>query len=134
MVAAVILTAFVLASAGLVLGAHARLLSSETLLRKSFSHFPHDEVNAYSASKLDRLGQEAEILDVHHDQTVTCEFDDGVRHDMPIEAFSVSAQNSSRSGPELERGHIGRVGPSTQGAVEVPPHPLPKGANTNACT
>ena len=67
MVAAVILAAFVLASAGLVLGAHAHLLSSETLLRKSFSHFPHDEVNAYSASKLDRLGQEAEILDVHHD-------------------------------------------------------------------
>ena len=118
--AAVILAAFVMPSACLVPGSRVRVLNSETLFREAFSRFPYNELNGYSAAKLDRLGQEADILAVYHDQTATCVFDDGVRHAMPIEAFSVPTQTS-----DGETGHVGRVGPSTQGAVDVPSHPLP---------
>ena len=72
----------------IALGSRMRLLIDEVSFGEAFSRFPNDEVNGLSPDKLKRLGQEAEILEVYSDGTVTCRFDDGVRHDMPIEAFS----------------------------------------------
>ena len=65
-----------------------RLLIDEMSFKEAFSQFPNDGLNGLSPDKLKRLGQEAEILEVYDDATVTCRFDDGVQHDMPLEAFS----------------------------------------------
>ena len=70
------------------LGSRMRLLIDEMSFKEAFSRFPNDGLNGLSPDKLKRLGQEAEILEVYDDATVTCRFDDGVQHDMPIEAFS----------------------------------------------
>ena len=70
------------------LGSRMRLLIDEVPFKEAFSRFPNDRRNGLSPDKLKRLGQEAEILNVYDDGTVTCRFDDGVQHDMPIEAFS----------------------------------------------
>ena len=72
----------------IVVGLRTRLLTDEVSFKEAFSRFPNDEPNGLSPDKLKRLGQEAEILEVYDDATVTCRFDDGVQHDMPIEAFS----------------------------------------------
>ena len=124
-----VLAAIVLPSVGFVPGTRVRLLSSETLFREAFSRFPNDELNGYSTAKLERLGQEAEILQEYSDRTVTCRFDDGVRHDMPIEALShstaalssVSARTSNSFQPDVDQEHTEnftvqpRHGPSKTG-------------------
>ena len=71
----------------IVVGSRTRLLIDEVSFKEAFSRFPNDEHNGLSPNKLKRLGQEAEILEVYTDGTVTCRFDDGVLHDMPVEAF-----------------------------------------------
>ena len=72
----------------IALGSRMRLLIDEMSFKEAFSRFPNDGLNGLSPDKLKRLGQEAEILNVYDDGTVTCRFDDGVQHDMPIKAFS----------------------------------------------
>ena len=99
-VAAGLVVAMVLASHGIAgleitKGLRVRLLSDETSFNESFRRFPNDEVNGLSSAKLDRLGQEVEILETYADETVTCRFDDGVQYDMPIEAFGLRASGQS---------------------------------------
>ena len=86
----VIITAIALPSTHpkIALGSRMRLLIDEVSFKDAFSRFPNDKLNGLSPDKLKRLGHEAEILDVYTDGTVTCRFDDGVQHDMPVEAFS----------------------------------------------
>ena len=87
--AVVIRTAIALVVSGLELGlgSRVRLLEDESLFREAFVRFPSDEVNGLSPDKLNRLGQEAEVLDMYNDSTITVRFDDGVRHDIPLEAL-----------------------------------------------
>ena len=91
--------ASVIASNTIGPGMRVRLLSDEQLFRESFSRFPNDEVNGFSPDKLQRLGHEAEILQTYTDRTATCRFDDGVRHDMPVEAFTLLQHR--RSAPPI---------------------------------
>ena len=71
-----------------------RLLGDETSFRAAFSRFgPNDEQNGLTLAKLERLGQEAEILRAYSDGTVTVRFDDGVEHDMPMEACVAHARS-----------------------------------------
>ena len=96
--ATVIVAAIVLPSliAGLeiALGSQMYLLSDEVSFRGAFSRFPNDLVNGLTPGKLKRLGQEAEILEVYNDGTVTCRFDDGVQHDVPVEALSTPSHTA----------------------------------------
>ena len=103
-VAAGFVAAIVLASRGitgleLTKGSRVRLLSDETSFRESFRRFPNDALNGLSPAKLNRLGQEVEILQMYEDETVTCKFDDGVQYDMPIEALSPHASSASQPIP-----------------------------------
>ena len=75
----------------IVPGLRVRLLSDEVSFMEAFQCFPDDELNGISPVKLERLGQEAIILASYHDNTVTCRFDDGAQHDMPIEAIEPTA-------------------------------------------
>ena len=75
----------------IVPGLRVRLLSDEVSFMEAFQRFPDDELNGISPVKLERLGQEAIILASYHDNTVTCRFDDGAQHDMPIEAIEPTA-------------------------------------------
>lgn len=63
------------------------LLSDEASFREAFSRFPNDAVNGLSPDKLKRLGQEAEVLQIYEDSTVKVRFDDGLEHDLPVEAL-----------------------------------------------
>ena len=72
----------------IALGSRMRLLSDEASFREAFSRFPNDDINGLSPDKLMRLGQEAQILQTYTDGTVTCRFDDGAQHDMPVEVLS----------------------------------------------
>ena len=66
-----------------------RLLGDETNFRAAFARFgPNDELNGLTLAKLERFGQEAELLHAYDDGTVTVRFDDGREHDMPIEALA----------------------------------------------
>ena len=68
-------------------GSRVHLLDDEALFLEAFSRFPNDEVNGLNPAKLEKLGQEAEILEAYSDHTVKCKFDDGAMHDMPVEAL-----------------------------------------------
>ena len=70
-----------------VSGSRVRLLDDAVLFSEAFSRFSNDEVNGLNPAKLARLGQEAEVLDTHIDRTITCKFDDGEMHGMPLEAL-----------------------------------------------
>ena len=88
-VAAIVLPSLV-TGVEIALGSRVRLLSDEASFREAFLRFPNDAVNGLSPEKLKRLGQEAEILAVYLDGTVGCKFDDGVQHDVPVEALSAA--------------------------------------------
>ena len=87
-IVAVIALPSVIAGLEIALGSRVRLLSDEASFREAFSRFQTDEVNFLTPKKLERLGQEAEIVEVYNDATVTCRFEDGGHHDVPIEALS----------------------------------------------
>ena len=88
-IAASIVLPSVITCFNVTLGSRLRLLGDEASFREAFSRFPNDEVNGLSQDKLKRLGQEAVILKTFADFTATCRFDDGVLHDMPMEALSI---------------------------------------------
>ena len=71
----------------LIPGSRVRLLDDQVSFRLAFSRFPNDKVNGLSPAKMDRLGQEAEIVHMYRDKTFSCRFDDGVLHDLPLEAI-----------------------------------------------
>ena len=72
----------------IVRGLRIHVLSDETSFREAFLRFPNDELNGISPAKLERLGQEAVILNAYSDYTVTCRFDDGAQYDMPADALA----------------------------------------------
>ena len=86
-IAVIIVLPLVITGRKIAIGSRLRLLSDEALFREAFSRFLTDEVNGLSPDKMKRLGQAAVILSTYDDFTVTCRFDDGVVHDMPIEAL-----------------------------------------------
>ena len=75
----------------MVPGRRVRLLGDKTSFRAAFSRFgPNDEQNGLTLAKLERLGQEAELLHAYSDGTVTARFDDGLEYDMPVEALEAT--------------------------------------------
>ena len=95
----------------IVPGLRVRVLGDETSFREAFSHFPNDELNGISPAKLERLGQEAVILNTFVDNTVTCRFDDGAQYDMPANAFALLSETGGHS-PQQSTNLHARVVPS----------------------
>ena len=91
--AAIVVPILPMPTVRLVPGLRVRLLGDKASFRLAFSRFPKDEVNGLGPAKLERLGQEAEILQSYSDDTVTCRFDDGVLHDMPVETIEYTHTN-----------------------------------------
>ena len=77
------------------------LLSDEASFREAFSRFPNDAVNGLSPDKLKRLGQEAEVLQTYDDSTVKVRFDDGLEHDLPVEALVSEFSPATTHAPKL---------------------------------
>ena len=86
-------------------GARVRLLSDKTLFQEAFSRFPNDAQNGLSPAKMKRLWQAAEVLHTYWDGTVSCRFDDGVQHDLPVEAleYTQRADESSHYSAHIMR-------------------------------
>ena len=59
-----------------------RLLADEVAFRSSFANF-HDDLNGLTDEKLRKIGQEAIVVDIFDDQTMTCKFHNGEKLDFP---------------------------------------------------
>ena len=77
-----------------------KLHADESSLSSSFARVVNDVVNGPTSDKLQRRGQEAEIMHAYGDRTVTCKFDDGAELDFPMEsiAYEVSCKPLSNHG------------------------------------
>ena len=95
----------------IVPGMRMRVLGDETSFREACSHFPNDELNGVSPAKLERLGQEAVIVNTFIDNTVTCRFDDGAQYDMPATALALLNETGGHSPQQSTHLHA-RVVPS----------------------
>ena len=95
----------------IVPGMRMRVLGDETSFREACSHFPNDELNGVSPAKLERLGQEAVIVNTFIDNTVTCRFDDGAQYDKPATALALLNETGGHSPQQSTHLHA-RVVPS----------------------
>ena len=73
-----------------------RLLTDRTAFQSSFDRFD-DELNGVTDAKFQRAGQEAMVVDVWGDQTMTCEFSDQTRLDFPWESAESTVSCSWRT-------------------------------------